>query len=129
MTEKIDHLTPGNAVTWSGEELVELLSVLSSPARMRILAALWRAQGKVHVSRLAREIGLSRPLTHMNLKRLEAVGLIEGHLEVSPEGRALRFYEVSNFTINLTPAVIDAAAQTLIDEDSEEIHDSDEKEE
>jgi DNA-binding MarR family transcriptional regulator len=44
---------------------------------MRILAAL--QAGRVHVSQLARDVRLSRPLVHMQLQRLEAAGLVSGH--------------------------------------------------
>ena len=39
------------------------------------------------MSHLAREIGVSRPLVHMHLQRLEAAGLIVGHLELSEDGK------------------------------------------
>ena len=98
----------------SGGELVRLLSALSSPHRLRILATL--AGGSVHVSQLAREVGLSRPLVHMHLRRLEAAGLVNGRLELSDDGKALRFYEVTPFAIHLTPDLVVEAARTLDDE-------------
>jgi DNA-binding transcriptional ArsR family regulator len=54
-------------------------------ADVRILAQL--ADGRDYVSHLAREIGVSRPLLHMHLQRLEAVGLVVGSLELSEEGK------------------------------------------
>jgi DNA-binding transcriptional ArsR family regulator len=72
----------------SGGELVRLLSALSNPHRLRILATL--AGGSVHVSQLARDMGLSRPLVHMHLRRLEAAGLVSGRLELSNVGKASR---------------------------------------
>jgi DNA-binding transcriptional ArsR family regulator len=95
----------------TGDELVRMLAALSNPHRLRILAAL--ARGSVHVSRLAREIGLSRPLVHMHLQRLEAAGLVAGRLELSQDGKAMRFYEVTPFAVQLTPDTIAAAADTL----------------
>ena len=88
-----------------------MLSALSNPHRIRIVATL--AQGTVHVSQLAREIGLSRPLVHMHLQRLEAAGLVTGRLEVSKDGKAMRFYEVTPFALELTPEAVVAAAATL----------------
>jgi DNA-binding transcriptional ArsR family regulator len=69
-----------------GNELVRFLSALSSPHRLRILAAL--AGGRTDVSQLAREVHLSRPLVHMHLQRLAAAGLVSGRLELSEEGKA-----------------------------------------
>ena len=98
----------------SGNDLVQVLSALSSPHRLRLLATL--AGGSVHVSRLAREVGLSRPLVHMHLRRLEAAGLVRGRLELSDDGKALKFFEVTPFAIHLTPELVVQAARTLDDE-------------
>jgi predicted transcriptional regulator len=95
----------------SGEELTRILSALANPHRLRIVATL--AQGSVHVSQLAREIGLSRPLTHMHLQRLEAAGLVSGRLELSADGKAMKFFDVAPFAIHLTPALVAEAARTL----------------
>ena len=97
----------------TGDRLVRVLAALANPHRIRILAAL--AAERVHVSGLARQVGLSRPLVHMHLQRLEAAGLIAGSLELSEDGKALKFFEVSPFALELTPAVIAAAAETLTD--------------
>ncbi|UNT01141.1 winged helix-turn-helix domain-containing protein [Streptomyces tubbatahanensis] len=81
---------------------------------MRIVAAL--AEGRNYVSRLAREIGMSRPLLHMHLQRLEAAGLVVGSLELSDSGKAMKFFEVSPFAYALTPQVVAEAARTLTDQ-------------
>lgn len=91
------------------------LAALSNPHRVRILAAL--SAGRIHVSRLAREVQLSRPLVHMHLQRLEAAGLVTGQLELSEEGKAMKFFEVTPFDLRLTPAAIAEAATTLTRED------------
>lgn len=118
MTEQVD-------MNVSGGELVRLLSALSNPHRLRILATL--AGGSVHVSELARQVGLSRPLVHMHLRRLEAAGLVSGRLELSDDGKALRFFEVTPFAINLTPDLVVEAARTLGEES--ELETNSEKEE
>jgi len=97
----------------AGDTLVRVFSALSNPQRMRILASL--VGGSVHVSQLAREIGLSRPLVHMHLQRLEAAGLVTGRLEISQDGKALRFYDVTPFAIHVTPKLVVEAARTLGD--------------
>ena len=89
------------------------LAALSNPHRLRILAVL--ARSSVHVSELARVIGLSRPLVHMHLQRLERAGLITGRLELSEDGKAMKFFTVSNFRILLTPEVVVEAAESLTD--------------
>lgn len=92
----------------SFELLLEQLAALSSPHRLGIIRAL--AAGRVHVSGLAREIGVSRPLVHMHLQKLEAAGLVRGSLELSEDGKAMKFFEPTPFRIELTPETIAALA-------------------
>jgi DNA-binding transcriptional ArsR family regulator len=94
-----------------GDELVEMLAALANPIRLRIVAKL--AGGRDYVSHLAREIGVSRPLLHMHLQRLEAAGLIVGNLELSEDGKAMKFYEVADFDLHLTASALAEAAETL----------------
>lgn len=105
----IDRLTGSDRPT--GDELVRILAALANPHRVRILATL--AKGSVHVSQLARDVRLSRPLVHMHLQRLEAAGLVTGRLELSDDGKAMKFFEVRPFDIALTPALVVDAARTL----------------
>lgn len=95
----------------TGDDLVAVLSALANPIRLRILATL--TGGRDYVSHLAREIGVSRPLLHMHLQRLEAVGLVVGSLELSPDGKAMKFFEVADFALTLSPATLAEAASTL----------------
>ena len=90
---------------------MRLFSALSNPHRVRIVATL--ARESVHVSQLARQVGLSRPLVHMHLQRLQAAGLVTGRLETSDDGKAMRFYEVAPFAIHVTPELLVAGAETL----------------
>ena len=99
----------------TGSELGRILAALASPHRMRIVAAL--AGGRIHVSRLAREVGLSRPLVHMHLQRLEAAGLVAGTLELSDDGKALKYFEIVPFAIRLTPESVAEAAKTIDEEE------------
>jgi DNA-binding transcriptional ArsR family regulator len=100
----------------TGDELVAMLAALANPLRLRIIANL--AGGRDYVSHLARELGVSRPLLHMHLQRLEAAGLIVGKLELSEDGKAMKFYEVADFNLRLTAAALAEAAKTLTTADS-----------
>lgn len=70
----------------------------------------------MHVSELARRVSLSRPLVHMHLQRLEKAGLIRGHLELSEDRKALKYFDVEDFSILLTPAAVAEAVVTLSEE-------------
>ena len=55
--------------------MLAMLAALANPHRLRIIAAL-ESSGRNYVSQLAREIGISRPLLHLHLQKLEGVGLV-----------------------------------------------------
>ncbi|MFE0172899.1 ArsR/SmtB family transcription factor [Streptomyces sp. NPDC059002] len=97
----------------TGDELLKALTALGNPHRMRIVAAL--TERRNYVSALAREIGMGRPLLHMHLKLLEGAGLVIGSLEVSEDGRNMRYYEVAPFLYELTPQLVHRAVLTLTD--------------
>jgi ArsR family transcriptional regulator len=87
------------------------MAALANPIRLRIVAEL--AGGRDYVSHLARQIGVSRPLLHMHLQRLEEVGLIVGNLELSDDGKAMKYFEVVDFDLHLTASAIAEAGKTL----------------
>jgi len=95
----------------TGNQFLLMLSALANPHRLRILAALTERQA--YVSELARELKISRPLLHMHLQTLEKAGLVVGRHEVSADGKALRYYEVTDFDERLTLERIIEAAKTL----------------
>jgi DNA-binding transcriptional ArsR family regulator len=99
------------AQSWTGDELLLALSALASPHRLRVLAAL--ASGRNYVSQLARDLDMNRPLLHMHLRRLEAAGLVLGTLELSRDGKAMKYYEAAPFALQVTPESIRQAVQTL----------------
>jgi predicted transcriptional regulator len=120
-------MSDGPDVTVTGDDLLRILAALANPHRLRVLAAL--TGGRNYVSQLARELGMGRPLLHLHLRRLEEAGLVQGSLELSPDGKAMKFFEVTPFRVELTPALIAAAAATLAREDGSENSDEDRIEE
>ncbi|SHG47723.1 winged helix-turn-helix domain-containing protein [Massilia sp. CF038] len=99
-------------INQNGDALLAALSALANPHRLRIIAAL-ASGGRNYVSQLAREIGISRPLLHLHLQKLEGAGLVTSRLELSADGKALNYFEVSAFALELTPAAIAAAVPSL----------------
>jgi predicted transcriptional regulator len=95
----------------TGDALLRVLATLANPHRLRVVAAL--AQQRNYVSRLARELGISRALLQVHLRKLEAAGLVSAAIEVSEDGKAMKFYEVTPFALNLTPQTIMVAARSL----------------
>ncbi|HEY1426812.1 MAG TPA: helix-turn-helix domain-containing protein [Caulobacteraceae bacterium] len=105
-------MKPHIDTTTEGDGLLAILSALANPHRMRVVAAL-AGGGRNYVSQLAREIGISRPLLHLHLKKLEDAGLVTSKLELSQDGKALNYFEVTEFAFHLTPASVADAAKTL----------------
>jgi DNA-binding transcriptional ArsR family regulator len=90
--------------TLTSEQLVAMLTAIAHPLRMRIIAEL--AEGRVHVSELARRLGMSRPLLYMHLDRLEKAGLVTGQLELSEDGKAMKYFELVPFEVRVTAETV-----------------------
>ena len=103
--------TAMSTASMTGDELLRVLGALANPHRLRVVAAL--AEQRNYVSQLARELGVSRALLQVHLRKLEAAGLVRADIEVSADGKAMKYYEVTPFAVLLTPAVIEAATRTL----------------
>lgn len=92
--------------------MLATLTALASAHRLRIVAAL-ASGGRNYVSQLARELGISRPLLHLHLHKLQEAGLVVSRLELSQDGKALNYFEVCGFDFQLTPAAIAETARSL----------------
>jgi predicted transcriptional regulator len=95
----------------TGDQLLQVLATLANPHRLRVVAAL--TEERNYVSQLARDLGISRALLQVHLRKLEAAGLVSASIEISPDGKAMKFYEVPPFVLQLTPETIRIAAHTL----------------
>ncbi|QMU74233.1 winged helix-turn-helix domain-containing protein [Streptacidiphilus sp. P02-A3a] len=91
----------------TSEQLLAVLAAVGHAQRLRVVAEL--ANGRMYVSELARRLGISRPLLYMHLERLETAGLVVGRLELSDDGKALKYFELTPFELRITADVIVAA--------------------
>jgi len=112
MVDRADSIPSADSAP-TGDDLLRMIAALANPHRLRIVGAL--AGERNYVSQLARELGMSRPLLHLHLQRLQAAGLVAGTLELSADGKAMRYFEVAPFALHLTPERIAEAARTLTD--------------
>lgn len=87
-----------------------MLNAIAHPLRLGIIAEL--ARGRLHVSELARRLEMSRPLLYMHLDRLEKADLVRGHLELSDDGKAMKYYELVPFELRVTPETVISALAT-----------------
>jgi DNA-binding transcriptional ArsR family regulator len=90
--------------TLTSEELLAALNAIAHPLRLRVIAEL--SHGRLHVSELARRLDMSRPLLYMHLDRLEKAGLVRGHLELSDDGKAMKYFELVPFEIRVTAETV-----------------------
>jgi DNA-binding transcriptional ArsR family regulator len=86
---------------YPASRLAMVITALDHPTRRRIVAALL-AEGR-HVSQLARDLEVSRPVLHVHLARLQEAGLVTSSLRFSADGKSLRHFELHRFDIRLTP--------------------------
>ena len=93
--------------TLTSEELLVVLNAIAHPLRLRVIAEL--ARGRLHVSELARRLEMSRPLLYMHLDRLEKADLVRGQLELSDDGKAMKYYELVPFELRVTAGTVISA--------------------
>ncbi|MCF3124619.1 MULTISPECIES: ArsR/SmtB family transcription factor [Streptomyces] len=91
------------------EELLAFLAAVGHAQRIRIITEL--ASGELYVSELARRLGVSRPLLYMHLERMEKAGIVAGRLELSDDGKALKYFQLAPFDVRLNVDTIIAAAR------------------
>ncbi|MEV5975380.1 winged helix-turn-helix domain-containing protein [Streptomyces sp. NPDC052114] len=92
----------------TSEELLAFLAAVGHAQRLRVITEL--AEGRMYVSEMARRLKMSRPLLYMHLERLEKAGLVVGHLELSDDGKALKYFELAPFDLRLNVDTVLAAA-------------------
>jgi len=60
---------------------------------------------------------MSRPLLYMHLDKLEKAGLVTGHLELSDDGKAMKYFELAPFDLRVTA---DAVVEALREDEMKE---------
>lgn len=95
----------------TGDELLALFEALSNPHRLNIISVL--SVGRQYVSQLARDTEMSRPLLYMHLKKLELAGIVKSEMELSEDGKAMKFYELISFDFHVNQEMITKAVKTL----------------
>ncbi|WP_297439139.1 winged helix-turn-helix domain-containing protein [Thermococcus sp.] len=86
-------------------ELVAVGEALSNPVRVKVLRML--CEKEWYVYEMAKELGISRQLLYLHLKKLEKAGLVESELRLEPgDPRAKKYYRAKRFRIVLDNDVI-----------------------
>ncbi|HUS77442.1 MAG TPA: ArsR family transcriptional regulator [Patescibacteria group bacterium] len=83
-------------------ELAAKLKALGHISRLQILTVL--TEGEKYLSSIAKEVGISRALAKVHLKKLREAGLVETRtVLLEDEARALRYYKLKDFHIEISP--------------------------
>lgn len=89
------------------EELAKKLDALGHPLRLKIVALLAKEGRSMYLSEIASKLGISRALAKIHLKRLEEAGIVVSKIIVlEDEARAMRFYKLKEFKINVSPEIL-----------------------
>ena len=85
------------------EELARKLEALGHPLRLSIIRVL-AASEEMYLSQIAEQLGVSRALVKVHIKKLVKAGLVETRLVLDKErGKALRYYKLRRFKIEVSP--------------------------
>ena len=83
-------------------ELASKLKALGHISRLQILSSL--TEGEKYLSQIAKDVGISRALAKVHLKKLREAGLVETRVvTLEDEARALRYYKLKEFHIEISP--------------------------
>ena len=94
------------------EDYVNGFDALSHPARIKIIGIL--AEGRQYVSELARLVNISRPLLYMHLKKLEAARLVVSTMELSSSGKAMKYYALEDFELQITKELLNQLSERIV---------------
>ncbi len=99
------------------EDYIKVFDALSHPARIKIVGIL--SEGRQYVSELARIVNISRPLLYMHLKKLEEARLVTSSMEISDSGKAVKYYVLEQFQLNITSELLHTLSQDIVIESAE----------
>lgn len=94
------------------EDYISVFDALSHPVRIKIIGIL--AEGRQYVSELARLVNISRPLLYMHLKKLETARLVTSAMEISESGKAMKYYALEDFELQVTKELLRGLSQNII---------------
>ena len=104
-------MVDGKLIFTNYEDYTKTFDALSHPMRIKIAGIL--AEQRKYVSELAKQMQMSRPLLYMHLKKLEEADLVTSSYEISDSGKTMKFYELRDFTVELTPELLKQLSPTV----------------
>ena len=98
-------------------DYIYVFDALSHPVRIKIIGVL--AEGRQYVSELARLVNISRPLLYIHLKKLETARLVTSAMEISANGKAMKYYTLQQFAVNVTKDLLFRLSEDIVIENPE----------
>jgi len=93
-------------------DYIKLFDAISHPMRIKIIGIL--SEKRRYVSELAKILNISRQLLYMHLKKLEEAAIVMGSYETSESGKSMKYYEVLDFDIHLTPELLAGLSKEIL---------------
>jgi DNA-binding transcriptional ArsR family regulator len=88
-------------------ELGRKCKALAHPLRLQIIRLLAMKGVDMYLSEIANALGVNRALAKIHLKRLQGAGIVKSYVVlVEGEARALRYYNLQDFDIHVSPEII-----------------------
>ncbi|NPE31699.1 winged helix-turn-helix transcriptional regulator [Methanococcoides sp. SA1] len=82
------------------QQVVSIGEAISHPLRLKLLCML--SEREWYVYELAKELGVSRQVLYLHLKRLEKAGFVESDLRLEDDDmRAKKFFKLKEFNVSL----------------------------
>lgn len=94
------------------EKLSGKLKALAHPVRLKMVVLLAMEGEDMYLNQIANELGISRALAKIHLKKLEKGSIVKSRV-VLAEGvaRALRYYRLHDFDIHVSPEILKQEAK------------------
>lgn len=99
------------------EDYINVFDALSHPVRIKIIGIL--TEGRQYVSELARLVNISRPLLYLHLKKLETARLVTSAMEISENGKAMKYYTLEDFELQITKELLHDISEKIVIENPE----------
>ncbi|MHA2143507.1 MAG: ArsR/SmtB family transcription factor [Candidatus Thorarchaeota archaeon] len=88
-------------------DLARQLKALGHPIRLRLIALLASQPQYLYLNEIAKALDINRALAKIHLIKLENAGLVRSRIIlVEGEARALRYYELQDFDIRVSPTTL-----------------------
>jgi ArsR family transcriptional regulator len=96
------------------EQISTQLKALSHPTALKIVTLLANEGKDMYLNQIAKSLGINRALAKIHLKKLERGGIVKSRVVlVEGEALALRYYELQNFELHVSPEILKKEGEKL----------------